>query len=50
MIYEFCCPTCNAGKTDISETDWNFGMQIKEHCGLDKNSTIFNHLIECNFY
>ena len=24
--------------------------RIKEHCGLDKNSPIFNHLAECNLY
>ena len=26
------------------------GTRIKEYCGLDKNSPIFNHLAECNFY
>ena len=48
VVYEFCCPTCNAGY--IGKTDWNWGTRIKEHCGLDKNSPIFNHLTECNFY
>ena len=26
------------------------GTRVKEYCGLDKNSPIFNHLAECNFY
>ena len=48
VVYEFCCPACNAGY--IGKTDRNLGTRIKEHCGLDKNSPIFNHLAECNFY
>ena len=39
---------CNAGY--IGKTDWNLGTLIKEHCGLDKNSPIFNYLTECNLY
>ena len=27
----------------------NLGTRIKEHCGLDKNSPIFNHLAERDF-
>ena len=41
VAYEFRSPVYNAGY---------IGTQIKEHCGLDKNSPIFNHLAECNFY
>ena len=48
VVYEFCCPACNIGY--IGKTDRNLGTWIKEHCGLDKNSAIFNHLAECNFY
>ena len=48
VVYEFSCPACNAGY--IGKTDRNLGTWIKEHCGLDKNSPIFNHLAECNFY
>ena len=48
VVYEFCCSACNAGY--IGKTDWNLGTWIKEHCGLDKNSLIFNHLAECDFY
>ena len=48
VVYEFSCPACNAGY--IGKTDRNLGTRIKEHCGLDKNSAIFNHLAECNFY
>ena len=48
VVYEFSCPVCNAGY--IGKTDQNLGTWIKEHCGLDKNSPIFNHLAECNFY
>ena len=47
-VYEFSCPACNGGY--IGKTDWNLGTWIKEHCGLDKNSPVFNHLAECNFY
>ena len=47
VIYEFSCPACNAGY--IGKTDRNLGTRIKEHCGLDKNSPVFNHLAECNF-
>ena len=39
---------CNAGY--IGKTDTILSTWIKEHCGLDKNSPIFNHLAECNFY
>ena len=28
----------------------NLGTPMKEHCGLDKSSPIFNDLAECNFY
>ena len=45
VVYEFCCPACNAGY--IGKTNRNLGTQTKEHCGLDKNSPIFNHLAEC---
>ena len=38
---------CNAAY--IGKTDRNLGTRIKEHCGLDKNSPIFNHLANCNF-
>ena len=48
VVYEFSCPACNAGY--IGKTDRNLGTRIKEHCGLDKNSPVFNHLAECNFY
>ena len=48
VVYEFCCVVCNAGYID--KTDRNLGTRIKEHCGLDKSSPIFNHLAECNFY
>ena len=48
VVYEFSCPACNAGY--IGKTDRNLGTRIKEHCGLDKNSSVFNHLAECNFY
>ena len=48
IVYEFCCPACNAGY--IGKTDWNLGTQTKEHCGLDENSPIFNQLAECNLY
>ena len=48
VVYEFSCPACNAGY--IGKTDRNLGTRIKEHCGLDKNSPVFNHLTECNFY
>ena len=41
VAYEFRSPVYSAGY---------IGTQIKEHCGLDKNSPIFNHLAECNFY
>ena len=34
----------------IGKTDWNLGTWVKEHCGLDKNSPIFNHLAEHNLY
>ena len=47
VVYEFCCPACNAGC--IGKADQNIGTWIKEHCGLGKNSPIFN-LAECNFY
>ena len=39
VAYEFRSPVYNAGY---------IGTQIKEHCGLDKNSPIFNHLAEFN--
>ena len=48
VVYEFCCPACNASY--IGKTDRNLGTRIKEHCGLHKSSPIFNHLAECNFY
>ena len=48
VVYKFCCRACNAGY--IGKTDRNLGTWIKEHCGLDKNSLIFNYLAECNFY
>ena len=48
VVYEFCCPACNASY--IGKTDRNLGTRTKEHCGLDKSSPIFNHLAECNFY
>ena len=48
VVYEFCCPACDAGY--IGKTDQNLGTQIKQHCGLDKNSSIFIHLAECNLY
>ena len=48
LVYEFSCPACNAGSID--NTDRNLGTRIKEHCGLDKNSAVFIHLAECNFY
>ena len=48
VAYEFCYPVCSAGY--IGKTDRNLGTGIKEHCGLDKNSPIFNHLAECNLY
>ena len=48
LIYEFCCPACNAGY--IGKTGRNLGIQIKEHCGFNKNSPIFNSLAECNLH
>ena len=48
VVYEFCCPICNTGY--IGKTDPNLGTQMKQHCGLHKNSPIFNHLAECNLY
>ena len=48
VVYEFSCPACYAGY--IGKTDQNLGTRIKEHCGLDKNSPVFNILAECNFY
>ena len=48
VVFEFSCPACNAGY--IGKTDRNLGTQIKEHCGLDKHSPVFNHPAECNFY
>ena len=47
VVYEFCCPARNASY--IGKTDRNLGTRINEHCGLDKNSPIFNHVAECNF-
>ena len=47
-VYRFSCPACNAGY--IGKKDRNIGTRIKEHCGLDTNSPVFNHLAECNFY
>ena len=47
VVYEFCCPACNAGYID--KIDRNLGTRIKEHCELYKNSPIFNHLAEYNF-
>ena len=47
-VYEFSCPARNAGC--IGKTDQNLGTQIKECCCLDKNSPVFNHLAEYNFY
>ena len=38
---------CNANY--VGKTDRHLGTRIKEHCGLDKSSPIFNHLAECNF-
>ena len=29
------------------KTDWNFGMQINEHCELDKIPPLFNLFTEC---
>ena len=37
-------------KKNIGKTDRTLGTRIKEHCGLDKNPPVFNHLAECNFY
>ena len=48
VVYEFSYPACNA--CCIGKTDRNLGTRIKEHCGLDKNSPVFNHLAGCNFY
>ena len=48
VVYEFSCPACNARY--IGKIDQNLGTRIKEHCGLDKNSRVFNHLTECNLY
>ena len=48
VVCEFCCPACNAGY--IGKTDQNLGTWMKEQRGLGKNSAIFNHLVECNFY
>ena len=48
VVHEFYCPACNVGY--IGKTDQNLETRIKEYCGLDKNSPIFNHLGECNFY
>ena len=48
VVYEFTCPACNAGY--IAKTDWNLDTRIKEHSGLDKNSPVFSHLAECNYY
>ena len=47
-VYEFCCLACNAGY--IGKIDRDLGTSIKEHCGLDKNSPIINHLPEFSFY
>ena len=48
LVYEFSCPACNAGY--IGKAYQNLGTWIKEHCGLNKKSPVFNHLAECNFY
>ena len=48
VAHEFSCPACNVAY--IGKTDRNLDTRIKERCGLDKNSPIFNHLGECNFY
>ena len=48
VVWEFCFPACNADY--IGKTDQNLGTWIKEHCGLDKNLPIFDHLAECNLY
>ena len=48
VLYEFSWPARNAGR--IGKTDQNLGTQIKGCCWLDKNSPVFNHLAEYNFY
>ena len=48
VVHECCCLACNADY--IGKTDQSLGTQIKERCGLEKNSPIFNHFAECNLY
>ena len=48
LLYEFGGFVCNSSY--CGKTDRNLGTQKKGHCGLDKNSPIFNHLVEFNWY
>lgn len=41
-VYEFYYLACNADY--IGKADQNLGTEIKEHCGLDKNSPILLRL------
>ena len=44
VAYKFPCRACNA--CYIGKTDQNLGTRIKEHCGFNKNSPVFNRLGE----
>ena len=48
IVYEFCCPACNSKY--IGKTERNFGTRVQEHSGLDKQSPVYNHLLECEYF
>ena len=48
VFYEFFCPASNPDYID--KANRNLYCGIKKHCGLDKNSPIFHHLGQCNWY
>ena len=48
IVYEFCCPACN--NKHIGKKYRNFGTHVQEHSGLDKKSSVYNYLLECEHF
>ena len=48
VVYQFNCPGCN--DSYIGKTEHNLFARTEEHACSDKESAIYDHISNCNYY
>ena len=48
VVYWFCCPGCEAKY--ICKTEYNLYIRLEKHACSDKESFVYNQLVNCSNY